>query len=128
MPFTFAAFLIASVSIIGLPPGGGAWSKWFLAVGTARNTSIRMLTAALMVSSLLNIAYLVPIPIRAFMAKKKQKDKDEHDSHTEHDTEKQGIAEAPWMCVVPLCLTAIGSVILFFCAGWIYEALLPITK
>ncbi len=27
------------------------------------------------------------------------------------------------MCVVPLCITAIGSVVLFFVADWIYEVL-----
>ena len=30
MPLTFAAFLVASISIIGLPPGGGSWSKMVL--------------------------------------------------------------------------------------------------
>ncbi len=118
MPFTFAAFLIASVSIIGLPPGGGSWSKWFLAVGTAEN-HMYWLTAALMISSLLNIAYLVPIPIRAFMAPAAE-DAGATDL-------LPGIREAPLMCVVPLCITAIGSVVLFFVAEWIYEILLPIT-
>ncbi|WP_068140751.1 monovalent cation/H+ antiporter subunit D family protein [Roseimaritima ulvae] len=118
MPFTFAAFLIASVSIIGLPPGGGSWSKWLLAVGTAEN-HLYWLTAALMVSSLLNIAYLVPIPIRAFMAPL-----DEGESQSEV---QPGIREAPLLCVVPLCITALGSVALFFVAEWIYEILLPIT-
>ncbi|MDH3561419.1 MAG: proton-conducting transporter membrane subunit, partial [Gammaproteobacteria bacterium] len=28
MPITMMAFLIASLSIIGLPPAGGTWSKW----------------------------------------------------------------------------------------------------
>ena len=112
MPLTFAAFLIASVSIIGLPPGGGAWSKWFLAVGTAQ-THQYALTAALMISSLLNIAYLIPIPIRAFMAA------DSNDT-------KPSFHEAPMMCVVPLCITAVGSVALFFTAEWIYEVLVPI--
>ncbi|EMI42832.1 proton-conducting transporter membrane subunit [Rhodopirellula sp. SWK7] len=123
MPFTFAAFLIASVSIIGLPPGGGAWSKWFLAVGTVE-THQYLLTAALMVSSLLNIAYLVPIPMRAFM-------KPKSGSSDEPVQETGGwfanLQEAPALCVVPLCVTAIGSVALFFAAEWIYQALLPIT-
>ena len=113
MPLTFAAFLIASVSIIGLPPGGGAWSKWFLAVGTVQ-THQYALTAALMISSLLNIAYLIPIPIRAFMA-------------PDSDHSEQKIHEAPAMCVVPLCITAIGSVVLFFTAQWIYDVLVPIS-
>ena len=32
MPFTMAAFFVGSVCIIGLPPTGGAWSKWYLAL------------------------------------------------------------------------------------------------
>ncbi len=113
MPLTFAAFLIASLSIIGLPPGGGAWSKWFLALGTAE-TGKGWLMAALMISSLLNIAYLIPISIRGFM--------------TPPGQDPLPLKEAPWMCLLPLCLTAIGSVALFFFANQIYEWLLPITR
>ncbi|QEG24229.1 proton-conducting transporter transmembrane domain-containing protein [Mariniblastus fucicola] len=113
MPFTFGAFLLASISIIGLPPGGGAWSKWFLAVGTA-DRGMYFLLATLMISSLLNIAYLVPIPIQAFMTPKGE--------------EPQKFHEAPMMCVVPLCMTAVGSVLLFFFAQPIYDVLLPITE
>jgi multicomponent Na+:H+ antiporter subunit D len=112
MPFTFGAFLLASISIIGLPPGGGAWSKWFLAVG-AYDRGMLFLVATLMISSLLNIAYLVPIPIQAFLTPK--------------GTEPQKFKEAPMMCVIPLCVTAVGSVLLFFFAESIYEILLPIT-
>jgi multicomponent Na+:H+ antiporter subunit D len=112
MPLTMGAFLLASLSIIGLPPGGGAWSKWFLAMGTVE-TGHYWLLAALMVSSLLNIAYLIPIPIRAFM--------------TPPGEEPMKFKEAPMMCVVPLCLTAVGSVVLFFFGNSIYEVLLPIT-
>ncbi len=35
MPFTFGAFLLGSLSVIGLPPMGGSWSKWFLMLGAA---------------------------------------------------------------------------------------------
>jgi multicomponent Na+:H+ antiporter subunit D len=162
MPLTFAAFLIASISIIGLPPGGGAWSKWLLALGTAE-THQYLLTAALMISSLLSIAYLIPIPMRAFMkprlrseptdarpskdlsskdlsskdqSSKDQSSKDESEQ-TNEDTSggvpgdlpiyDSPIHEAPMMCVVPLCVTAIGSFLLFFAAPWIYQVLLPIT-
>lgn len=135
MPFTFAAFLLASISIIGLPPGGGAWSKWFLAVGTVEMHQYA-LTAALMISSLLNIAYLIPIPIRGFMAPDPSTGPnlepthgDEHldEDHDHHNAVTDGIHEAPMMCVVPLCITAVGSTALFFVAQWIYEVLLPIT-
>ena len=118
MPFTFAAFLIATISIIGLPPGGGAWSKYFLALGAVESGKA-FLMATLMISSLLNIAYLVPIPVLAFMAPIGE--------------DGQPVAHAPWkikegplMCVVPLCITAVGSVVLFFFADAIYRCLLPI--
>lgn len=112
MPLTMGAFLVASLSIIGLPPGGGAWSKWFLALGTVETGHYWLLTA-LMVSSLLNIAYLMPIPIRAFM--------------TPEGQTPLKFNEGPMMCVVPLCITAAGSVALFFFGNSIYEILLPIT-
>ncbi|RPG02937.1 MAG: monovalent cation/H+ antiporter subunit D family protein, partial [Rhodospirillaceae bacterium TMED63] len=35
MPFTFAAFLLGALSVIGLPPLGGSWSKWYIALGAA---------------------------------------------------------------------------------------------
>lgn len=113
MPFTFGAFLLASLSIIGLPPGGGSWSKWFLAVGTYESGHA-WLMASLMISSLLNIAYLIPIPIKAFMVPKGE--------------QPMEFKEAPMMCVVPLCITAIGSVVLMFFANPIYEVLLPIVS
>jgi len=36
------------------------------------------------------------------------------------------IQEAPWMCVLPPCITAIGCLVLFFYAGSIEAFLLPI--
>ena len=123
MPFTFAAFLIATISIIGLPPGGGAWSKYFLALG-AVDSGKAWLMGTLMVSSLLNIAYLVPIPILAFMAPV-----EEDASSTEgNDSGGWKIKEGPLLCVVPLCITAVGSVVLFFFANQIYQWLIPILQ
>jgi len=40
MPLTFIAFGIAALSIIGLPPLGGAWSKWQLALGAAETGAV----------------------------------------------------------------------------------------
>ena len=122
MPFTFAAFLIATISIIGLPPGGGAWSKYFLALG-AVDSGKAWLMGTLMVSSLLNIAYLVPIPILAFMAPAGSEDNAEG-----KDSGGWKIKEGPLLCVVPLCITAVGSVVLFFFANQIYQWLIPIIQ
>lgn len=121
MPWTFAAFTIGAVSIIGLPPMAGSWSKWLLALGSADGNAIYI--AVLMVSSLLNIGYLMPIPIRAFFFDPPKHDAHD-DHHGDHDAHEQG--EAPLACVVPLCLTAAGCLILFFFADRIVDLLRPI--
>jgi multicomponent Na+:H+ antiporter subunit D len=97
MPWTFGAFLVASMSVVGLPPMGGTWSKLLLLQGTADAGQIVM-TAVLLIGSLLSFAYLLPIPVRAFLR-----------------PPPQGAVhgEAPPACVVPLVLTAAACVALF---------------
>ena len=67
MPVTMGAFVVASLCIIGLPPLGGMWSKWFLAAATV-DAGEWALLGVLLVSSLLSIAYLLVVPLRAFSA------------------------------------------------------------
>ncbi|MFH2092554.1 MAG: monovalent cation/H+ antiporter subunit D family protein [Pseudomonadota bacterium] len=69
MPLTMAAFGLASLSMIGVPPVSGFVTKWFLAVGTMelKNTG---LLVVLLVSSLLNAGYFVPILIEAYSGRK----------------------------------------------------------
>ncbi len=100
MPFTMSAYLLGALSIIGLPPLGGAWSKWFLFVGSMESGNI-ILTLVLAVSSLLNIAYLLPIAVRAFYLP------------PENGIMKIDLREAPAACVIPLMATALGSLALF---------------
>ncbi len=116
MPFTFGAFLVGALSIIGLPPLGGSWSKWFLMVGAADANQLGMIVV-LLVSSLLNVAYLVPVAARGFF---------KPGVAGGGDLAPVGLREAPIFCVVPLCLTATGCVLLFFFAEALYALLLPI--
>jgi multicomponent Na+:H+ antiporter subunit D len=133
MPFTMTAFLLGSLSIIGLPPFGGAWSKWYLVLGAADGPGHLILnqwhvhniifSAVFMLSSLLSIAYLMPVVVRAFFYAPDECQEDPGHSEEHGD----GIAEAPLLCVVPLCVTAIGTLVIFFYAQDLYELLLPIT-
>lgn len=103
MPLTMLAFLIGALSTIGLPPFGGAWSKWFLAQGTIDAGEIAFLVV-LLLSSLLNIAYLLPIPLIAFFCK--EDPEKSHPDHADH-------GEAPLLVRVPLLVTAAGCLVLF---------------
>ncbi|MDP2621326.1 MAG: proton-conducting transporter membrane subunit [Hyphomicrobiales bacterium] len=112
MPFTMAAFFVASLSVIGLPPLGGTWSKWFIALG-ALDAGHAFVVAVLMISSLLNVAYLMPIVARGYFLP----------PPGTKPGARVAIQEAPLACVVPLCVTALLTFVLFFQAGAI-EALL----
>ncbi|MBC8463722.1 MAG: monovalent cation/H+ antiporter subunit D family protein [Deltaproteobacteria bacterium] len=101
MPVTMTAFFIGSLSVIGLPPTGGFFSKWYLALGTLQADQLPMLIV-LLGSSLLNAAYFLPIVYKAFFCTEKESMFDNQ------------IQEAPIWCVAPLVITAVGSVILFF--------------
>ncbi len=122
MPFTFGAFLIGALSIIGLPPLGGAWGKWYLMLSAAEGEQLIMI-AVLMISSLLNVAYLIPIVARGFFLPSPEPQPAPAGAAA---APRGGIQEAPMFCVVPLCLTALGCVALFFFADPIYRLLEPI--
>ena len=67
MPFTFAAFGIASLSMIGAPPVAGFVTKWSLLVGSIQAHQIGILLI-LIASTLLNVAYFAPLPSGPFSA------------------------------------------------------------
>ena len=123
MPFTMFAFLIGSLSIIGLPPFAGMWSKWYLIRGALEGAEATLSVASvghylavvvLIISSLLNIAYLLPIVVNAFFA-------------PEVDGEKvDEFKEAPLTCIIPLLLTAVGCIILFIYSEPLLELTLKI--
>ena len=114
MPITYGAFFIGALSIIGLPPLGGSWSKWLLIVGAA-DTQQWVMIGVLMVSSLLNVAYLLPIIGRGFFSPLPE------GSPTK-------ISESPVLVWLPPAITAFGTIILFFYAGTLQEFLSPIVS
>jgi multicomponent Na+:H+ antiporter subunit D len=116
MPFTMAAFFLGALSVTGLPPLGGAWSKMYLALG-GLDGGYWFVVAALMISSLLNIAYLMPIVAAAFFPLRKRAQSVGAAAAGDDHPLPDHRAEAPVWCVVPLCITAAMSVALFFCAG-----------
>ena len=97
MPWTMAAFALASLSLVGIPPTSGFVSKWYLAIGSVERGSTWPL-GVLLASSLLNAAYLGPVVYKAYF---------EEGS----DRSQSKVREVPWM-VIPLVLTAVASLLL----------------
>jgi multicomponent Na+:H+ antiporter subunit D len=90
------------------------WSKWYLVLGALDAQQV-WLVVVLMLSSLLNIAYLLPIPFRAFF------------STANGDTETAGIKEAPIACLIAIGITSVGCIVLFLFPDAVYNLLQPIT-
>ncbi|MGH6692671.1 MAG: proton-conducting transporter membrane subunit, partial [Gammaproteobacteria bacterium] len=101
MPWTFAAFGIGALSMIGLPPAAGFVSKWYMVSGAlaAQHWGALVVIAA---STLLNAGYFLPIVYRAFFAEGKPGDPDH--------------GEAPWPMVAALAATAALTIAMFFWA------------
>lgn len=116
LPWVFGAFLVASVSLIGIPPFGGSWPKFYLMWG-ALESGQAVLMGALIVSSLLNILYLMPIAIRGFM-------KPPADAVADSAIALQA-RKHRWV-VIPPVITAFGTLVLFFAAPSIIRFLEPI--
>ena len=115
MPITMIAFLLAALSIVGLPPLGGSWSKWLLLQATMEAHNM-VLLIVLLVSSLLNLFYLVEIPIRGFFAKPVD------------PAYNNGIKEAPKFSLIAILITTTGCLALFFLVNpaWnLVEKVLP---
>ncbi|MGH6949143.1 MAG: monovalent cation/H+ antiporter subunit D family protein [Kiloniellales bacterium] len=98
MPWTMGAFAVGSLSMIGLPPTAGFLGKWFM-LSAAVDTDQLFPVAVIVLSTLLNAAYFMPIVYAAFF-----KTPDKPPKH----------GEAPWPIVVALTATATGTVLLFF--------------
>ncbi|MCC7374330.1 MAG: monovalent cation/H+ antiporter subunit D family protein [Verrucomicrobiales bacterium] len=101
MPFTFGAFAVASLSMIGAPPVAGFVSKWYLLNGAWDAGSMGIL-AVLLVSTLLNAAYFMPVVYRAFFGEAPAADAGHHHG------------EASAAMVIPLTITAVISVVIGF--------------
>ncbi|MGE0036958.1 MAG: monovalent cation/H+ antiporter subunit D family protein [Xanthobacteraceae bacterium] len=100
MPWTMGAFTIGALAMIGVPPTVGFLGKWFILTG-AMQTANWLAVAVIILSTLLNAGYFLPIVFRAFFY--------EPASHG-HQHES---GEAPWPIVAALTVTATGTVFFF---------------
>jgi multicomponent Na+:H+ antiporter subunit D len=108
MPVTMAAFTVGALSMIGVPPTAGFFSKWYLILG-AIDAGRYHFMAALLISSLVNaILFFRVIEIAYFEPKV-----DHHAGHTE----KMNIDEAPLSMLVPLIIVAISLVVIGIYSG-----------
>lgn len=99
MPFTMFAFTLAALSMIGIPPLSGFLSKWTLSLG-AMDAGLPYFVLVLLVSSLLNGLYYLPIIIAAFFG-----------AEAGHEHEHVKISEAPYKMLIPIAILAVSCLL-----------------
>ncbi len=106
IPVTMGCFAALSLSLVGIPPFGGFFSKWYLALGALDGMSAPLsyiIPAVLLISALLTAAYLFPPLCRAFFPGQ--------------DFPAQSRVREPLLLVLSLALFAAASLILGLLSG-----------
>lgn len=100
-PVLMWSYIIAALSMIGIPPTGGFIAKWFLMVG-AVDSQVKVIywlgPVILLVSALLTAGYLLPLAIKSFIG-------NEQPAEGSHDD------RLPAVCVVPIALLVVLSIL-----------------
>ena len=98
---------------------GGAWSKWYLMIGSVEAGYI-IFILVLAVSSLLNVAYLLPIVGRGFFRPLTSTE------YMDNNKDEGVIKEAPGFCLLAMGITSLGCIVLFFYADTIVRLIEPV--
>jgi multicomponent Na+:H+ antiporter subunit D len=114
MPLTMAAFTVGVLSMIGVPPTAGFFSKWYLLLGAIDAGQWGFL-GALLFSSLMNaVLFFKVIEIAYF------------EPYTTHHGHGHGgshaavaVDEAPFSMLAPLVLVSLGLLVVGFYSGFL---------
>jgi len=110
MPWTMAGFILVGISIIGVPPTCGFFSKWYLLLGGIE-AGASFFVFALVLSSLISAVLVFRVVETAFFSPE--------DGGHEH--EKAALNEAPVSMLVPLGLTGVAIIAVGIWSGYIVQ-------
>ena len=116
MPFTMAAFVIVGLSVVGIPPTCGFFSKWYLILG-AVDARQWVLAGVLVLSSLLNAILVFRVIEYAYI-----------EPRNGHDGGGASLViareEAPLSMLVPIIIVAVGVILLGPMSGKIISTII----
>ena len=103
MPWTMGALIIGGLSMIGVPPTCGFFSKWYLISGAYQSSDYAFIVA-LLISSLVNAILFIRIVETAFFSATPSEVPDPH-SHHEVD-----YADSPVSMLIPMWVSALALI------------------
>ncbi|KPK25881.1 MAG: NADH dehydrogenase, partial [Nitrospira bacterium SG8_3] len=108
MPFTMGALVIGGLSIIGVPPTCGFFSKWYLISGAIQAGQYAFMVA-LLFSSLVNVVLFFRVIEICYY--------EPFSNAHGHDHHPEPMAEAPLTMLVPLFIVAVGLILVGLYTG-----------
>jgi multicomponent Na+:H+ antiporter subunit D len=103
MPVTLGCFTLGALSLVGIPPFAGFFSKWYLANG-ALASEVPVFgwlgPVILLLSALLTAGYLFPISVEGFLPGKA------------YDKNPEKSCEAGWNMTIPMIILAVLALVL----------------
>lgn len=114
MPVTLGCFTFAALSLVGIPPFAGFFSKWYLANGSlacGMEGFSWIGPVVLLLSALLTAGYLFPISVQGFLPGK------------EYDAEASQKCEAGLSMTIPMMILAALALLLGIFSSGIIECL-----
>jgi multicomponent Na+:H+ antiporter subunit D len=120
MPLTMAAFTIASMSMVGIPPTAGFFSKLYLILG-AIEAKQYVFIAVILISSLLNAVYFFKVIELAYF-----KPADSKPGEGGSAAVKIGRDEMPWSMLAPALVVAAGIILVGLFNGKIISSVLEL--
>lgn len=113
MPIVMVCYGLASLGLVGVPPLGGFYSKWFLATGALEEGLGALGYIAcivLLISAILTAAYLLPIMIKGFFVGDKIVEKNEPNKYI----------------TIPIVILMVGVFLVGIFSGYIQDYILSI--
>jgi multicomponent Na+:H+ antiporter subunit D len=120
MPFTMAAFTITALSMCGIPPACGFFSKWYLILGTIE-AGQWVWAAALLCSSLINAVLFFRVIECAYLKPMEPAYANNGEETTHEEIQRD---EAPLTMLVPIVIMAAGVILLGIFSGKIISSVI----
>ena len=121
MPLSSGSFAIGALSVIGIPPTCGFFSKWYLVLG-AIHAQQWLFAAALLMSSLLSAVVFFRVLQNIFFAPSESAHEQGSEPHVEVMRD-----EAPVSMLIPIFITVTGILLLGVFSGQIISTIIQYT-
>ena len=116
MPFTVFTLVVAALAMIGIPPTGGFFSKWYIMLG-AMDSKQYIYIAVLVLSSLLNAVYFFRVLENVFINPAE---------NLKEVNPPTGKLELPLQMLIPIIVFGIAILALGFCNEAIVDGIIKL--